>query len=87
MVDLKILEGMSFHGAEKYLLESGYVQKDTLNIDSDECDVIVIYLYFLYDDLGNTIDKVGHAEYCMIDADGELDDFAWKWIRLDKNAI
>ena len=87
MVDLKILEGLSFHGAEQYLIESGYVQKGTLNTDSDECDVIEVYPYFLYDDCGNIIDKVGHAEYCMIDTDGELDDFACKWIRLDENTI
>ena len=83
MVDLKILEGLSFHGAEQYLIESGYEQKETLNIDSDKCDVLEVYPYFLYDDCRNIIDKVGHAEYCMIDTDGELDDFECKWIRLD----
>ena len=87
MVDLKILEGLSFYGAEQYLIESGYEQKEALNLDSDECDAIEIYPYYLYDDCGNIIDKVGHAEYCMIGSDGELDDFACKWIRLDKDAI
>jgi len=83
VVDLKILEGLSLHGAERFLIESGYKQEEVLRFDSDECDVVMVYPYFLYDDYENVIDKVGHAEYCIIDLDDELNDFLCKWIRLD----
>ena len=82
MVDLKILEGLSFQGAERFLIESGYAQGETLRFDSDECDVIMVYPYLLHDNNENIIDKVGHAEYCIIDSDNELNDFMCKWIRL-----
>jgi hypothetical protein len=82
MVDLRILEGLSFLGAERFLLESGYIEGECFKQESGECDAIVMYPYLLYDEDENVIDQVCHAEYCMIDEDGELEDFKSKWIRV-----
>mgnify|MGYP006975220294 CR=1 FL=1 len=82
MVDLRILEGLSFLGAERFLLESGYIKGECFKQDSQECDAILIYPYLLFDENEVVMDKVCHAEYCMIDEDGELEDFKSKWIRL-----
>ncbi|MDF2871158.1 MAG: hypothetical protein K0R05_2733 [Anaerocolumna sp.] len=49
MVDLYILEGLSFSGAELYLKEAGYVLEDRQCLDSEECDVLIVYPYYLYD--------------------------------------
>ena len=83
IVNLKTLEGLSFQGAKKYLEEAGYKEGETLNLDSDECDVLLIFTYLLCNDNGKIIDKVGHAEYCMVDLEGDLEDFKCEWIRLE----
>lgn len=75
MVDLKILNGLSFIGAEKYIIEAGYIECECIKKNSGECDVICLYPYILYDENNYIIDKVYHSEYCMIDADGDLNDF------------
>lgn len=81
MVDLYILEGLSFSGAELYLEEAGYVLEDRQCQDSEECDVLIVYPYYLYDEKKRIIDKVGYAEYCNIDYNGEMDEFRCKWIK------
>ncbi|GKX65888.1 hypothetical protein [Inconstantimicrobium mannanitabidum] len=82
MVDLKILNGLSFIGAVAYLIEARYIECESIKQNSDECDVICLYPYILYDENNCMIDKVYHAEYCMIDEDGDLNDFKTKWIRM-----
>ena len=82
LIDLNILKGLSFHSAELFLNESGYVLEEEIRRTSEECDVIIIYCYFLYHSSQKVIDKIGFAEYCNYDEDGELDDFKWEWVRL-----
>ena len=85
MINLKTLEGLSFQGAKKLLFESGYREGEPLRLESDECDVLMVYTYILYNEDEKSIDKVGHAEYCMIDSDGDLEDFKSEWIRMDNS--
>lgn len=82
MVSLLILQGLSLSGAEGYLFEAGYVEEETIKKNSHECDIILIYVYVLYDKNGKVIDRVGHVEYCLIDEDGDPDAFKVEWIRL-----
>lgn len=81
MVDLMILKGLSFSKAEQYLIEAGYVPCEYIKQSSQECDAILLYPYILYDESKCVIDKIYHAEYCMLDEDDELDDYKCDWIR------
>ncbi|MBG9453505.1 hypothetical protein ABE61_05270 [Lysinibacillus sphaericus] len=81
MVSLFILQGLSLSGAEKYLFEAGY-KEETIEKNSLECDIIITYVYVLYDKEGKVIDRVGYVEYCFIDEDGDQDAFKVEWIRL-----
>lgn len=81
MVDVKILNGLSFIGAEKYIIEAGYIECECIKKNSEECDVICFYPYILYDENNYVIDKVHHSEHCMIDEDGDLNEFKTEWIR------
>jgi len=82
MISLFILQGLSLSGAEKYLFEAGYIEEETIEKNSLECDIIITYVYVLYDIEGKVIDRVGYVEYCFIDEDGDQDAFKVEWIRL-----
>ncbi|MNJ61212.1 hypothetical protein D3C77_569910 [compost metagenome] len=51
-------------------------------MESNECDTMIIYCYYLYDSSGKVLDVIGHVEYCNEDSSGELMDFKWEWRRL-----
>lgn len=83
MVDLRILEGLSFISAERFLFEEGYIEGECYKQNSEECDAVFFYPYLLYDETKCVIDKVCHAEYCMLDEGGEYEDFKSKWVRVN----
>lgn len=79
MIDIDILKGLSFSGAQAFLLESGYEENAEIRRLSPECDVLVIVPYIQYGEDGCVIDRVGHFEFCMLD--GEETDWKCCWKR------
>jgi len=80
MVLLSVLHGLSFSEGEKMLLEEGYIEEETIEVDDDSCDKLFLYPYTLFSD-GKLIDRIYHAEYCNRDAYGDFEDFKVMWKR------
>ena len=80
MVLLSVLHGLSFSEGEKMLLEEGYIEEETIEVDDDSCDKLFLYPYTLFSD-GKLIDKIYHAEYCNRDVYGDFEDFKVMWRR------
>jgi len=80
MVLLSVLHGLSFSEGEKMLLEEGYIEEETIEVDDDSCDKLFLYPYTLFSD-GKLIDRIYHAEYCNRDAYGDFVDFKVMWRR------
>lgn len=81
MVNIEVLKGLSFSGAERMLFEEGYVEEDCIEKESKNCDKLFLYPYALY--INNVlVDRIFHAEYCNLDDEGEFDDFKSFWTRM-----
>lgn len=81
MIDLFILQGLSYSGAESFLLESGYTAMEEMTEPCDECDILYISPFILLDESEQVIDKIGYFEFCMYDEDGDPIDYKRYWKR------
>ncbi|AWB43696.1 hypothetical protein DCC85_05330 [Paenibacillus sp. CAA11] len=81
MVNLHVLHGLSFAGAEAFLLEEGYGQEVAIERRAVEDGRLFLYPYTLYDEQGSLIDRIFHAEYCRRDEDGEWEAYSCSWTR------
>ena len=80
MININLLQSLSYIGGVKLLLEEGYVEGKCIEKDDESCDKLFLYPFSLYDD-EKLIDQIYHAEYCNIDEDGEYEEFRAIWLR------
>ncbi|WP_251577851.1 hypothetical protein [Paenibacillus sp. MER TA 81-3] len=82
LVNINILNGLSFFGAVELLLEEGYCEESVIEKEHEEFDKLFLYPYTLYDHNKKIVDEIFRAEYCMKDEDGEFEDYKSFWTRL-----
>lgn len=75
LVNINILNGLSFSGAVEFLLEEGYCEENVVEKEHEECDKLFLHPYMLYDHNKQIVDEIFHAEHCMKDEDSEFKDY------------
>jgi len=80
MVQFDLLCGLSYAGSVRLLKEEGYIEEKCIEKEDSSCDKLFLYPFSLYID-GKLIDRIYHAEYCNLDADGEYEEYKVCWMK------
>lgn len=76
---LGFLRGLSLHGAERLLLQEGYVKEKSTGKEDAVYDRKFLYPYSLYDCSGEKLDCIYYIEYCDQVTDDEYADGRMTW--------
>lgn len=79
VLNLTFLQGLSFHGAERLLLQEGYVKEMCIEKEDTEYERKFLYPYSLYDSKGKKLDCIYYIEYCNQVIDDEYADGRMTW--------
>lgn len=63
MININLLQSLSYIGGVKLLLEEGYVEGKCIEKDDESCDKLFLYLFSLYDDEKSLNVNLGGDKY------------------------
>ena len=79
VLNLSFLQALSFLGAEKLLLQEGYVKEECIEKEDKIFERKFLYPYSLYDCEGKKLDCIYYIEYCNQVIDDEHADGRMTW--------